>query len=323
MKISVSLCTYMGERFLREQLDSILNQTLPVQEIVIGDDHSTDNTINIIKEYQNVYPELIKYWVNDHTIGSVKNFETTIQRCKGDYIFLSDQDDIWMPDKVKVITDLFVKHPDVNGFFSDAELMDDNGKMLGGTLWESIGVKNEDELMANANRLFRFILMLGNIATGATLAFRSSILSQIIPFNLTANSQHDQSIALELSRDSTLIPIKSPLIKYRIHSGQQVGTASKEYWDYNFTIKKRIWDHGFLSISPMVAMDKVWAYYSRSLVYCNKPELQPIIAEAYNAFREVKKCYLNSLSFFQRKKVLLNWYRRSLFSTSIFEVIFE
>src|SRR5579875_1624244 len=98
--VSVVLTTYNGETYLREQLDSILAQTYPNIEVVAVDDRSTDGTANILHEYAAQYPN-IKVFVNEVNLGFIKNFEKGCRLSTGEYIALCDQDDYWMPDKIK------------------------------------------------------------------------------------------------------------------------------------------------------------------------------------------------------------------------------
>ena len=97
--ISVAMATYNGEKFLKEQLDSIFSQTMPIDELVICDDCSKDKTIEIIQSYQKRYP--IKLFQNEKNLGYKLNFKEAMDYCSGDFIFLCDQDDIWMKDKVE------------------------------------------------------------------------------------------------------------------------------------------------------------------------------------------------------------------------------
>lgn len=100
-RVSVVVCTYNGEKFLREQLDSILNQTYPLYEIIIEDDCSTDDTWMIIQKYQSNYPALIKGFKNEHNLFWNQNFYAGVSRATGEYIALCDQDDIWHPTKIE------------------------------------------------------------------------------------------------------------------------------------------------------------------------------------------------------------------------------
>lgn len=98
--ISVVMCTYNGEKYLREQLDSIVQQSYPIHELFIQDDQSTDQTVNIVHEYQSHYP-YIRLHINDKNLGFNKNFRTAILKAEGDFISIADQDDVWHPDKLK------------------------------------------------------------------------------------------------------------------------------------------------------------------------------------------------------------------------------
>lgn len=97
--ISIVMCTYNGELYIREQLDSIVSQTYPVYELIIQDDHSTDNTVKVIEEYADKYP-YIHVYRNTRNLGFNRNFKKAILRATGEFIAISDQDDIWMPGKI-------------------------------------------------------------------------------------------------------------------------------------------------------------------------------------------------------------------------------
>lgn len=107
--ISVAIPTYNGEKYLREQLDSLYNQTLVPDEIVVVDDCSKDGTVSILEEYRNRYG--LKYVINETNLGYNKNFEKAISLCTGDYIALCDQDDIWLPEKIQKSFERISKFP--------------------------------------------------------------------------------------------------------------------------------------------------------------------------------------------------------------------
>lgn len=97
--VSVIIASYNGEQFLREQLDSILNQSYPISELIIQDDCSTDSTATICREYEAKFA-IVHFYENEHNLGYNKNFETATMRATGDYVALSDQDDVWSKDKI-------------------------------------------------------------------------------------------------------------------------------------------------------------------------------------------------------------------------------
>lgn len=98
-KISIALTTYNGERYLREQLDSLYAQSFPLYEVVACDDGSTDSTLAILEEYHQ--KKGLIYYVNKPSFGINRNFMKAIEMCQGDYVALCDQDDVWMPDKIE------------------------------------------------------------------------------------------------------------------------------------------------------------------------------------------------------------------------------
>ncbi len=119
--ISIVMCTYNGAKYLREQLDSILAQTRPADEIIIQDDGSTDGTLDILHEYASLHPA-IRIFRNEQQHGINGNFFSAIARTTGDYIAISDQDDIWEADKIEQQLDAIGDHLLCSGFsrpFSD------------------------------------------------------------------------------------------------------------------------------------------------------------------------------------------------------------
>lgn len=125
--ISVAMAVYNGEKYLEVQLDSIVRQTKQADEIVIVDDCSTDQSMEIIKKFQGKHPN-IRVYRNKSTLGYKKNFREVIRLCQGDLIFLSDQDDFWMPEKVHIMSDIMETHPDIQVLASSFEFMDADGK---------------------------------------------------------------------------------------------------------------------------------------------------------------------------------------------------
>ena len=112
--ISIAMATYNGEKFIEKQLKSILDQTLQVDEMIICDDCSSDNTVEIIKNFIEV--NSISNWrliVNEKSLGCSRNFFKAVEQCKGDLIFLADQDDIWENNKIEIMTDIMNERPDI------------------------------------------------------------------------------------------------------------------------------------------------------------------------------------------------------------------
>ena len=224
--ISVALCTYNGEKYVRDQLESIARQTRLPDEMVICDDMSSDNTIAIVQGFASRAGFPVRCVLNDHNLGSTKNFERAIGLCNGSIIVLSDQDDVWMPDKLERVEKLFKEAPDVGAVFSNAEMVDENSNALGYSLWKSLAF-SEKEQASVANGHAMEVLLKHEVVTGAAMAFRSSFKLLVLP--IPGCWVHDSWLALTIGAISGLKPIDRPLIKYRIHSGQQLG-GPKEWF---------------------------------------------------------------------------------------------
>jgi len=224
-KIGVAMCTFNGEKYLKEQLDSILNQTVKVDEIIVCDDKSTDKTIEILEEYSQNYPTIFKIFKNEITLRSVKNFEKAISLTTSDYIFLSDQDDIWKVNKVEKTISFFDHNPDLDAFFSNANFINDRSEVLPNNLWNSIYFNSD---MVGFNELYKYIILKRNIVTGATFCFKKEVKEYAIPFPELSQFHHDHWMAFLVAQKNKLGFIIEELISYRLHDKQQVGSSLKE-----------------------------------------------------------------------------------------------
>lgn len=227
MSISIALCTYNGGKFLAEQLDSIAQQSLLPYELVVCDDRSSDGTLEILETFKEKakFPVLIHR--NENNLGSTKNFEKAIHHCSGEIIFLSDQDDIWKPQKIERLSQALRDNPDAGYVFSDAELVDENLTPLDLKLWETIGFFTDIRENFSGPNQFK-ILFQKKIVTGATMAIRKDICERAVPFPTKFNWIHDGWLALvSTATGARGIPIPETLIQYRQHDSQQIGTAQQ------------------------------------------------------------------------------------------------
>jgi glycosyltransferase involved in cell wall biosynthesis len=220
--ISIAMCTYNGARYLQDQLDSIAKQNITPDELIVCDDRSTDNTLEILQRFANDLPYPVVITVNDNNLGSIKNFERAISLCNSDIIILSDQDDVWYPEKLAVIKHTFSISPDVGLVFSNADVVNEFLQPLQYRIWENIYFTNIEQNKIRTSKAYE-ILLQRNVVTGATMAFRSKFKKIITPF--PQSFVHDHWIALLFSCCSSLYPIDTPLMQYRKHQKQQIGTS--------------------------------------------------------------------------------------------------
>lgn len=215
---SVALCTYNGEHYIRQQLDSILRQTMKVDEIVVCDDGSTDQTLSILKNVADGSAINIHIHRNATHLGPAYNFQQAISLCRGDLIFLCDQDDVWHEEKVAVTQDYFDHHPDITVVFTNAYLIGGDGRPLEGTLWDYCFDK-EVRALFDAGLEFECFAY-GNHATGATMAIRRQTIPDI---NYNPDFLHDHALAALAANNDSLGYIDQCLISYRIHENQVCG----------------------------------------------------------------------------------------------------
>jgi glycosyltransferase involved in cell wall biosynthesis len=220
MTLSVAICSHNGERFLPEQLDSIRRQTRPPDEVIIRDDASSDGTDAVIRRFARDVPFPVRVEVNPTTVGSTENFARAIAACSGDVIVLTDQDDVWLPDKLRLSEVALQANPAAGFAFSDAEVVDEWLNPLGYTLWEAIRFGRGEQDCFSRGGAFDALLRRYRV-TGATMAFRAAYRDLILP--IPAGWVHDAWIALLIAAVAPCAVIPEPLIRYRQHSGQQHG----------------------------------------------------------------------------------------------------
>lgn len=252
--ISVALCTYNGAKYLSQQLDSILSQSMEINELIICDDHSTDKTWNIISTYKKKFPGIINTFRNEASLKTIKNFEYAISKTTGDFIFLSDQDDIWKPRKVETMIKYFEKDKNCSALFSNGELIDENGKDLHSTLWQKwqFSKKKQNHWLDNENS-FADLSKNKNFITGATLAFRSSLKNNILPVNVPHGYWHDAWIGLHASAQNGLCFTQKKLVYYRVHPEQQIGLTSESNYSNDQFITPDHFEKILLAIRPGTA----------------------------------------------------------------------
>jgi glycosyltransferase involved in cell wall biosynthesis len=250
-RISVALCTYNGERFLSQQLASIAKQSRLPDELVVCDDRSMDRTMEILRAFAASVSFPVKIVQNTANLGSTRNFEHAIRLCEGDLIALSDQDDIWYPNRLQRSEQEFLAHPQAGLVFSNADLIDEEDRPLGKTLWQRLGFVGKLNRDLLAGRLL--VLAKHRFVTGATVMFRAELRDRFFP--IAEGWIHDEWISLIAAAFSDLRPIDQPLIRYRIHSSQQVGFQNKlERRAQGQTRAERHWDRVAESVKELQQM---------------------------------------------------------------------
>ncbi|HTP38926.1 MAG TPA: glycosyltransferase family 2 protein [Steroidobacteraceae bacterium] len=202
--ISVALCTYNGERYLAEQLDSVLAQDYPALEIVAVDDASTDGTLRILEDYRSRHPQL-RVIHNLHNLGFRGNFERALQLCQGVFIAPCDQDDVWLPHKLSTLHAAIGNH---SMAYADSELIDAHGRSLGRRMSANWRMQDIDDPVA---------LIMDNCVSGHAMLLRRMLLEQAFP--LHEGMYHDWWLATVAAAEGGVVYCPEVLVRYRRHAG--------------------------------------------------------------------------------------------------------
>lgn len=229
--ISVCIATYNGERYIKQQLDSILKQIGSEDEVVISDDGSTDKTLQIVLSYND--PRIKVYHHDSSTVKTTflldkptHNFENALNMSTGDIIFLADQDDEWMPDKVKIMTEALE-----NADFAvhDCIVMD---SVLKDTIQPSF-FSYIDICKGVWHNFYRQRYM------GCCMAFRRELLYTALPFPRTKVG-HDQWLGIVANMKYKVNLVRKVLIKYRKHENSKTTSGTKSNHSLWFKINYRL-----------------------------------------------------------------------------------
>jgi glycosyltransferase involved in cell wall biosynthesis len=230
--ISVAMAAYNGERFIAEQLASILAQLRAGDEVLVVDDASTDRTLDVVASLQDGRVRVLR---NERNAGVFSAFERALRATRGDIIYLSDQDDVWLPGKVVDIMERFERDPEVLLVLSDAQVIDDTGRVI------------EPSFMALRGG-FRgsFVsTLVRNRYLGCTMALRRSLLSTVLPIPPDV-PMHDMWFGSLAVLQGRVDYIDRPLMQYRRHGSnvspsrrQSVGQMLRWRWRLLSNVMRR------------------------------------------------------------------------------------
>ena len=220
-KVDILLATYNGEQYLKEQLDSILAQSYNEFRLLISDDASTDDTIRILKEYEEKDNRITVFFQKENS-GVIKNFEFLLERVENEYYMFSDQDDIWKEDKIEKSIKR-IEETDSSLVYTDLEVVDSDLNVTYKSYWKLKGIYNKIKKYNNFESLY-----LNNFVTGCTIISKKEFIDEVLPLpNTSKFVLHDYWIPLVLSQKNKISYIEEPLIKYRQHKNNKIGSKKK------------------------------------------------------------------------------------------------
>lgn len=207
--VSVCIATHNGEKYIEEQLRSILSQISDNDEVVVSDDGSTDDTLDII---QNFHDGRIKI-LHSTAHNTIRNFENALTHSQGDIIFLADQDDVWLPDKY---SECLKYLQDYDLVVSDASVTDESLNIVYPSFFKHFGC---------GKGIFKNIFM--STYFGACMAFKRDILTYSLPFPEDKEIGHDLWIGLVAEMRGKVLFLQKPLILYRRHEHAFTNISTK------------------------------------------------------------------------------------------------
>jgi glycosyltransferase involved in cell wall biosynthesis len=227
------MATYNGEKYIKEQLDSILFQLTKDDEVIVSDDSSGDNTVEIINSY---YDNRIRIFENQKFKSPIFNFENALKHANGDVIVLADQDDIWQGNKIETIKKYMQEYDLV---LSDADIIDEHGKNLHESFYKLNGSRNG--LIKN---------IVKNSYLGCTMAFNRKVLDKSLPFPKDI-PMHDWWIGLIAEMYGKTYFIEDKLISYRRHGNNASPTGEKSKYSLMQKIVFRL----------VMVKNLIWRYF--------------------------------------------------------------
>lgn len=227
--ISVVMATYNGEKFIEEQLMSILNQTIKPDEVLIADDCSKDSTAMIVREF--IKENNLSNWkfkVNTHNQGYQKNFFNLLKEARGDIIFLSDQDDRWHQNKIEVMSDIVQKNDRVYALCSTVDLIDENSNNIKAPKIDNLYNSNftfSEKPLQNINFFDITSIMSSNISPGCSMCITKNLNKYFLD-TYNFNMPHDWHINLIAAMLDGCCLMNKDLISYRLHSNNTIGAST-------------------------------------------------------------------------------------------------
>lgn len=296
--ISVVIATFNGEKYLRPQIDSILAQSHAPKEIIVIDDCSVDNTMNILRGYA-LLDKRFKIIQNETNLGYIRNFEKGMQIASCALVALSDQDDIWLPNKLKTLYSHIGEYLLV---YSDSELVDAAGNMLNKKMSH---IKNQ---IAYSSCLMYTI---GAWAPGHSMLMKRELIEKCLPF--PSQVTHDFWLGFVATCYSKIQYVNEPLVYYRQHSDNAIGANTKQSPKIKYTRSRKL----------KKIRERMKLLYEKCPVEnVKEKQILKTIHESYQSF-SLQNNWKRMSTFFRYRNLILAYKKKSelmkiLFSLKLF-----
>lgn len=280
-KISCVLCTYNGSEYIYDQLQSISHQSMSISELIVYDDVSSDDTVNILRKWKNENPNIITtIFVNEKNLGPATNFQHALGQSEGDYIFFCDQDDIWKTTKVehtmcemKRIEEKYGKDTPCL-VHTDLEVVDRNLNTIAVSFLANQGLHHEYDKQKQIQTL-----LAQNFVTGCTMLINHPLKDLALPFPKNI-IMHDYWLALVAASAGVLSFVDESTIKYRQHGNNTVG--AKKYVSFDNFKKVFQFSNLLRRIDKVIIQDKELVAYKNGILIQQHPEIKKFINSVEN-----------------------------------------
>lgn len=239
-QIAILLATYNGERYLKEQLDSLFSQTCQDWHLYVHDDGSQDGTVAVVKEFENRHPDRISILDYPPTGGACSNFLSMMNRVEARYYMFCDQDDVWLPEKIELsigeLRKVEREHPQKGiVVHTDLQIVDESLVPLSASMWEHAGIYPQ---------YIRTFADSGGhtaIATGCTMMFNKQAKAVVAGFPTDKALMHDSWVCLCVLRcGGVLKGIEEKTVLYRQHGKNTLGATGTKATDIG--LRYRLWN---------------------------------------------------------------------------------
>lgn len=255
-RICIVLCTYNGERFLPQFLESLKKQTLSADKIIAYDDGSSDSTVSILESFREDLP--LEIFVGKENLGHRKAFNAALTIAQKnladfDWIALADQDDVWLPQKLERLRAAI---QDKALVFGDAEVIDAKGNLIAAS-WRKLGnISERGSMRAQISGI--------NHVTGCLSFFKASLLDRILPIP-EGISVHDRWIAMIAERNGGIFSIPDKVIQYRIHESNAIGIKPSPKMSETLRLQE-IWVKTILQNAARIPLNESEIRFAKELL---------------------------------------------------------
>lgn len=246
MRISIAMATYNGSEWVEEQLESFAAQTRPPDELVVCDDCSNDDTPDKVASFSERAAFALRLERNSRNLTSTPNFAKAVSLCTGDVIFLSDQDDVWHPEKLEVMTQALEARPQLGAVFSNGRVVDGKLRPMGHSLWDALDFGASERNAVRSGRAVGVFLR-HVVAAGCTLAFRAEYRDLYWPLP-DLHDSHDAWISFLVASVAPVALVERELLDYRVHGRNQFGlhelSLTEQIEKARWQLESGVFDYG-------------------------------------------------------------------------------